>query len=1246
MAKPPQSTKKRSAAAAQTTVAPSQLATADHVVQLGHGGILPAPVQVATATVSGNRSIAVSHTTVAPVQVAAVNVPNIVPAPVQVASVKALASLDHAQAIALPATTLYPNLFASQRTLLPAQTAIAKGIPGAIHLQFIPAPAQVAVGFHVPVTVQPPSRVLPADTPFKLILSPLLSEATIRTLGADAVTYVDQFITFEAYNWNVDGVNWAFQYYYDRGKIDYAWWLITGNPVYRDHARAQVIDYRDGFVLPNDGAIQSHWVQLTGLALHYLETGDESSRLAVGKLADGLWAQGYQDALPTGNIDGRIKAKILESQVFAAYIDAPSVGTFPGGAPGGNNFAANAAAALNSILSCQLPDGRWYLSTWDQDLALDGSGPTQRPFMEGMLNDALIVYSKLIGPDARIVPAIKKNLDWLLANTWVESAQAFRYNTKLNVGESGVGNDQPSPVLNGLIQNGFGFINHETGIAEYKRIGDLMIGGPALNPDFLYYGKQFNQVYTGFKYFGFTNGDPAESQVIPAPVQQAFARAIATISTSKTIPAPAQQAAVTVDDPVFLASANQAIPAPAKAQTVTVTVSAAFAKTIAAPAQVATATRNATLTQSVNVPAPAQAATVAVVIHADASQTIPAPEMTADPGWWSSLYTDPPDQVATAKAIVDTGVIAQVLLPPSQIFTATTVDRFAVANQVTLMMPMAPATITVTAQAFHFGDVPLPTTSAQATVGDNLTVVAAQAVPAPAQSAEATVLVQVTVDQAIAAPASVQTFRRVGGFDHDQAIAAPAQIATVVGLSVRSAVADQLVPPPLTSVTAPPTLVLPVVTPFDEILSPLLSEATMRSLPALDGNRYMDRFAEYADIHFNLYGVDWQATDYYDRGKLYYAWYLMTGNPVYLTRARATVINYRDGYVLPNNGALADHQNQLTGLALHWLEAGDTQSRLAVGEMADHMWGYQNALARHGIDPRIKAKVLDTQVFAAYIDAPSPGANPGGYPGGNDFQANARLALTRILSSQLADGTYRSDWDQDFALDGSGPIVRAFMEGMLNDAMIMYYKLIEPDPRILPAVKQNIDALWEISWVPDAKAFRYDSKPCVGEGVGSDVPAPDLNGLLNKAFGWVFHQTGDELYRTRGDLIFQGGTGHGSLGEPYYYGTKQFNQIFTNFNYPAYAYGTAPTVPPIGTVVHATHSQTIAPPAQVATLSRRFGLFADQLVPAPAQVATATVSGTIGGVPPGHGRGNAFGHGKKIKMLIGRSEEAALEGAA
>ena len=68
--------------------------------------------------------------------------------------------------------------------------------------------------------------------------------------------------------------------YYDRALANYAWWVRTANPEYWKRATYYVMGYRERYMHPNDYRVQPHNIQVEGLELHYLLTGDPSRSAA------------------------------------------------------------------------------------------------------------------------------------------------------------------------------------------------------------------------------------------------------------------------------------------------------------------------------------------------------------------------------------------------------------------------------------------------------------------------------------------------------------------------------------------------------------------------------------------------------------------------------------------------------------------------------------------------------------------------------------------------------------------------------------------------------------------------------------------------------------------------------------------------------------------------------------------------------------------------------------------------------
>src|SRR5215211_26224 len=96
--------------------------------------------------------------------------------------------------------------------------------------------------------------------------------------------------------------------------------------------------------------------------------------------------------------------------------------------------------------------------------------PISKPFMNGLVNEAMIDYYEQVNPDPRIITHVKANLDYMWANEWDAAAKAFQYLDRELAGDPT--SDDPGPDLNGLSVTGFGFVYKHTGDATYLQRGD------------------------------------------------------------------------------------------------------------------------------------------------------------------------------------------------------------------------------------------------------------------------------------------------------------------------------------------------------------------------------------------------------------------------------------------------------------------------------------------------------------------------------------------------------------------------------------------------------------------------------------------------------------------------------------------------------------------------------------------------------------------------------------------------------
>jgi hypothetical protein len=334
----------------------------------------------------------------------------------------------------------------------------------------------------------PAAVVLPTNPAYLVstrVVGPTVSVVETAGWGQIYQTYEQNFRTFADHHWNLNGATWT-ENYYDRAQIYYAWWVRTGTLEYWRRATALALSYRKDRIESRNYTPAAHWSQMEGLELHYLLTGDEASRTAVGYVADAFNVPYYMNDLddPAGLLENRIQARTLMAFLTAWKLNAPS--------RTGSLWSTLLPTALTRILASQDPSGAYLFTRTDNQCGYN------KPFMVGLLNDAFIKYHTYFTPDARIPGAIQRAVDYLWAHDWRATPRAFVY-----LGGPCPGHDEgqvPSPDLNNLIVNGFGWTYQQTGNPVYRdRAEQIFAGGVA--GAWLNGTKQFNENYTtSFRY--------------------------------------------------------------------------------------------------------------------------------------------------------------------------------------------------------------------------------------------------------------------------------------------------------------------------------------------------------------------------------------------------------------------------------------------------------------------------------------------------------------------------------------------------------------------------------------------------------------------------------------------------------------------------------------------------------------------------------------------------------------------------
>jgi hypothetical protein len=245
---------------------------------------------------------------------------------------------------------------------------------------------------------------------------------------------------------------------------------------------------------------------------------------------------------------------------------------------------------------------------------------------------------------------------------------------------------------------------------------------------------------------------------------------------------------------------------------------------------------------------------------------------------------------------------------------------------------------------------------------------------------------------------------------------------------------------------------------------------------------------------------------YYDGIRVYYQIADYTNDDSWNACAGYVKNVYRP-YVLDNNGAIPGWRLFPHGLCEDYLKTGAEDSRDAVILMSQN-----SAYASHGggVDP---ALVRETAyLIHAYRIAQLLGAAEH-----ENYLTAVDFALGHI--------------DQWF-VSKTEPYMQPFMVGLASEALIQYHEETK-DPRIPPVIKIAMDGIWDWAWIPEDKAFFYESTGDTSSG------APDLNLLIAPAYAWLYRMTGDPVYQERGDLIFEGGVEGAWLDQG-----KQFSQNY------------------------------------------------------------------------------------------------------
>ncbi|GJG86317.1 hypothetical protein tb265_14980 [Gemmatimonadetes bacterium T265] len=305
--------------------------------------------------------------------------------------------------------------------------------------------------------------------------------AALQARGGVYARYESDFVKYADSHWAGDSTSFDANFY-DRAMIYYVWWARTGNATYLDRANKLALNART-YLENTNYTPPSYNMMIDGVALHALVTGDQRSATTVAKVADvmgnpnGWWAY-VAGHLHDQDGDSRHSARVLSAVLDAYLLKVTS--------PRGYDYAAILPPLMARILTTQ---GRYGAFRWP------GQCNYNKPFMSGMVDDALIRYHVSFQADARIVDAVKRSVDFMWTHDWVASKPGFRYLDADCSNTNSGGTGLPVSDLNNLISSGYAFVAQQTGDASYYAKGDAAFASGVYGA-WITGSKQFNQEYT------------------------------------------------------------------------------------------------------------------------------------------------------------------------------------------------------------------------------------------------------------------------------------------------------------------------------------------------------------------------------------------------------------------------------------------------------------------------------------------------------------------------------------------------------------------------------------------------------------------------------------------------------------------------------------------------------------------------------------------------------------------------------
>jgi hypothetical protein len=331
---------------------------------------------------------------------------------------------------------------------------------------------------------------------------------------------------------------------------------------------------------------------------------------------------------------------------------------------------------------------------------------------------------------------------------------------------------------------------------------------------------------------------------------------------------------------------------------------------------------------------------------------------------------------------------------------------------------------------------------------------------------------------------------------------------------------------------------------------------------ALD-TEYESVYATWSAQHydrFSTYGppTDWRIrnANYYDFALASYAQWIRTGNIEYWKRATWTA-----RWFASVQKRWQPHLYQPDGLYYNYLLTGDDRSREYLRYWADYV--VRNAFAPHRNydwnfryqEGRIQQRAMLATLYTALLEDTS-----------RNWYSLADAYVQSWIDTQepyyypnTRDGIVGINYPEGFPIEGSryyqlgttGYGQSNFMEGLLVSALVTYLEFRNPSSEMRLAVEQfiqkQVEFLWNTQWQSQFQAFHYHTT-----WEWQDIPTKDrtnyaeLNNLMSLGFAYMYHITGDSVWRDRTMQVFSRAWASSDGWKPWWRGLggKIFNENY------------------------------------------------------------------------------------------------------